>query len=95
MHSKKIIDIIPNVKSRDKFNRDRLPKDKKIPKLPSNKKDNKYIKEAKKYVEKHFKNNYGNIDNFEFPVTHSTAKKWLTNFIKKNLIILDHIKMLL
>ena len=83
MHSKKIIDIIPNVKSRDKFNRDRLPKDKKIPKLPSNKKDNIYIKEAKKYVEKHFKNNYCNIDNFEFPVTHSTAKKWLTHFIKK------------
>ena len=83
MHSKKIVDIIPNIKSRDKFNRDRLPKDKKIPSLPTNKKDNKYINEAKKYVEKNFKNNYGNIDNFEFPITHSTAKKWLTNFIKK------------
>ena len=38
---------------------------------------------SKKYVEKHFKNNYGNTDNFIFPVTHKTVNKWYDDFIKK------------
>ena len=83
MFGKKIIDIIPNIKSQDKQNREKIPKNISIPKIPSNKntKDNKYIKEAKDYVEKNFKNNYGNVDNFQFPISHSLAKKWLDKFL--------------
>lgn len=80
---KKIINVIPNVKSQDKENRKKLPKHIKIPKIPSNKKDKKYIEEAKIYIEKNFKNNYGNTDNFMFPVSHSTTKDWFENFVKK------------
>jgi len=83
MWGKKKINIIPLVKSQDKKNRKKLPKDIIIPRIPSNVRDQKYINEAKQYVDKHFKNNYGNTDNFLFPVTHKTANKWFENFIKK------------
>ena len=83
MWSKKRLDILPGVKSQDKNNRKRLPKGKKIPSLPTNKSDDKYINEAKKYVEKNFKDNYGNTDNFIYPISHTTAKKWLKNFVDK------------
>ena len=36
MWGKEIADIIPGVKSLDKVNRKRMPKDMKVPKLPSN-----------------------------------------------------------
>lgn len=84
---KEINNIIPDIKSQDKENRKKLPKNITIPKLPSNKsvKDKKYIDEAIKYVEKNFKNNYGNTDNFAFPISHSTANKWFKNFLEKKL----------
>lgn len=82
MWSKKQLNIIPNVKSQDQYNRDKLPKNIKIPKIASNKTDFKYIKSASTYINKNFKSNYGNIDNFIFPVTHKTAKSWLKHFIK-------------
>ena len=53
MNGKKIIDVIPDVKSQDKKNRERMPKNLVVPDLPSVKED-KYMKEAKSYVEKHF-----------------------------------------
>jgi deoxyribodipyrimidine photolyase-related protein len=89
MWSKKQLSIIPNVVSQDKLNRQTL-KNKhnvlsKIPKLPSNKKDTKYINDAKKYINKHFNKNYGNLDNFIFPISHNTAKKFLKEFIKNKL----------
>lgn len=83
MWGKKINDIIPNVKSKDKDNRKKLPKNIKIPPLPPNKSDKDYINEAVKYVNKHFNKNYGNTKNFLFPVTHKTAEKWLSNFLSK------------
>jgi len=83
MWSKKQLDILPNVKSQDKENRKTMPKTVKIPPVPSNKKDAPYIQEATTYVNKHFPKNYGNVDNFIYPVSHSVAKKWLDNFIKK------------
>ena len=60
----KKIDVIPKIKSQDKSNRKKMPNDIKIPNLPSNKKDLKYIQEAIKYVDKYFPNNYGNTENF-------------------------------
>jgi len=83
MWSKKQLDIYPTLKSKDAMNRDRYKDDIKIPNLPSNKTDQKYIKSAVTYVKKHFPKNYGNTDNFIYPVTHSTARKWLKNFIAK------------
>ena len=82
MWGKKIVDIIPNIKSTDRENRNKLDKNVKIPKVPSNKSDKQYIDEAIKYVNKNFSKNYGNTENFIFPITHNTAKKWLGNFIK-------------
>lgn len=85
MWSKNELDILPKVKSKDKYNRNNIPDNIKLPKILSNKKDNKYISIGKKFVEKEFNNNYGNTDNFIFPLTHDTAKKWLKHFIKVKL----------
>ena len=82
MWSKKELDILPGVKSKDKNNRKKLPKGLKIPDIPKNK-ENKYVIEAIKYVNKHFKSNYGNCENFIYPIDHITANKWLNDFIKK------------
>ena len=57
---KKELDIYPSLKSVDKMNRDRFNNKVKIPKLPSNTSDSKYIKEAITYVNSNFQNNYGN-----------------------------------
>jgi len=85
MYGKKVINVIPNIKSMDKENRNNMPKTVKIPKIPDNVKDSEYIDEAKKYVNKYFPNNYGNVDNFIYPVTHKTAKNWLRDFVEKRL----------
>ena len=83
MWSKKELDIYPTLKSKDSMNRERYKDDIDIPKIPSNKTDMKYIKPAIAYVKKHFSKNYGNTDNFIYPVTHLTSKKWLKNFISE------------
>ena len=85
MFGKKINDIIPTVKSQDKQNRQKMPKSIKPPPLPSNKntKDNKFIAEAQQYVTKHFGKNYGTVDNFQYPISHNQAEKWLQNFFQK------------
>lgn len=84
MWSKKILNILPDIKSQDIHNRSPLPSNV-ITKqnIPSNKSDSKYITEGIKYVTTHdvFKDNYGNCDNFIWPLTHQTAKKWLNHFI--------------
>lgn len=82
---KKQIKILENVKSTDKQNRKKLKDNIKIPKVKNNVKDKKYINYGIKYTKKYFKNNYGNYDNFIFPLTHKTAKKLLNNFIKSKL----------
>ena len=83
MWSKEKTGILPGVKSQDKQNRKTMPKGVKIPKPPTNKKDEPYIKEAIAYVKKFFPRNYGDVEDFMFPVTHTTAKKWLVDFMKK------------
>ena len=45
---------------------------------------NEYVKEAKKYVEKNFKNNHGS-DNYYLPIDFKGAKKHFENFLKKRL----------
>ena len=69
----------------DKMNRE-IYKKTIIPKNPKIRKTDKYyIKEAIVYINKHFPNNYGNTDNFNYPVTHNTAITWLKHFIKHKL----------
>lgn len=82
MWGKKQLNIIPKVKSQDKENRSSFPKNIKIPKIPSNDLDHKYVQDGIKFVTKNFAKNYGNTDNFIFPLSHKTAKKWLKYFIK-------------
>ena len=83
---KSIVDILPNVKSKDKYNRQKMPKNISIPKLPTIlKSDKKYIEESKKYIEKHFANNCGNCEHFIYPISHKSAEKWKLDFFKKKL----------
>lgn len=87
MFGKSEINVIPNVKSKDKDNRKSLTKEqlkkKRIPKIPNlSIHDIRYISKAARSVEKKFKNNIGTTFDFMYPVTHSTAKKWLRHFIK-------------
>lgn len=80
--AKKRLNLYPELKSLDKMNR-MTYKDSNIPPIPSiSSIDKKYIDEAIKYVNKYFKNNYGSTDNFNYPITHKTARKWLEHFIK-------------
>ena len=81
MTVKKWLNILPKVKSQDKQNRKSLPKNISIPNVPSNKTDQKYIKLGIRYVKKFFPNNPGTTEDFIFPVTHNTSKKWLKDFI--------------
>jgi len=83
--SKKEVDILPGVKSKDKENRDTITSKTRIPKKPSNRGDKKYIDEAVRYVNIHFKKNYGKAEGMSFPVTHRTAKSFLKSFIEKKL----------
>ena len=81
-----ILGSLTDMKSRDKYNRQKMPKDIPIPKLPSyNGSYHKIIKSAGKYIEKHFPNNCGNIDKFIYPIDFETADLWLQDFILNRL----------
>ena len=84
MWSKKKLDIMPKIKSQDKFNRQSMPKDIDIPDIPGTK-SKKYVKDAVKYIEQHFPDNYGNTKNFIFPVTHDDALNWFHTFVTDKL----------
>lgn len=43
---------------------------------------NKYVERAVDFVEKNYGNNYGDVDDFYYPIDHKQAKKWFKNFIK-------------
>ena len=66
----------------DAENRVKFPKKEIVPKMPSSL-NNAYIVEAKKYVEKHFSNNYGTINNHHlFVIDFNEAEKWLEEFLQ-------------
>lgn len=81
---KERINFLIDVDSTDKDNRKTFDNSIKLNKLPKFK-NNKFIKDAAKYVDDNFKNNIGNTDNFIFPITHNNAIIWLNHFINKNL----------
>jgi deoxyribodipyrimidine photolyase-related protein len=78
---KKELKLLEDEKSYDKENRKALPKNIYIPPLPKNDNDSKYVIDAKKYVNDNFKNNYGDVDNFIFPISFETSEKWFDNFL--------------
>ncbi len=69
----------------DSDNRLPLPKDHKVPKTINQIKLDKHKKEAIKYVNTHFENNYGSLDNFIYPIDNIGAKKWFTKFLNQRL----------
>jgi deoxyribodipyrimidine photolyase-related protein len=75
--------IIKN-KTYDKENREPFPPNQKevfVIKITNN----KYVDEAKKYVNKYFKDNWGDTNHFIYPITHIEAKKWLIDFVKNRI----------
>jgi deoxyribodipyrimidine photolyase-related protein len=66
----------------DSENRKSIPKDLNIPKLLSLRANKKFIDEAKKYVNSNFKDNPGSNENFYFPISPASSKKWLEDFLK-------------
>jgi deoxyribodipyrimidine photolyase-related protein len=84
MWSKKKINVLSDIKSTDKDNRHKFPKNLNLPKLPNNKKkDIKYIKESINYINNNFNTNYGNTDNFIYPISHNSANNFLSIFLKE------------
>lgn len=79
-------DLIPakyiKMKSQDKLNRDKLTSDVKLPRQYKAKSPPKSVIS---YVNKYFKNNYGNTSNFIWPYTHSQANSQLGNFLKNKI----------
>ena len=73
-----------DVGSTDKNNRDKFDNSVELNELPKFR-NHKYIAEAIKYVNNHFKNNIGNTANFVFPISHKNAITWLNHFINNNL----------
>lgn len=67
--------------SYDADNRAKFPA-KEIPPVIKPASSNQYVEEAQQYVQKNYANNYGQIDEFIFPVTHEDATIWLDTFIK-------------
>jgi deoxyribodipyrimidine photolyase-related protein len=65
----------------DSENRSKLPKN-----LDINENlsiiDNTYTCESIKYINKHFPNNYGSLDNFIYPIDHESTLKHLKKFLK-------------
>ena len=74
---------INNTWSFDKENRNKYDKNYEEDKIKIY--NNSYIKEAKDYVIKNFNNNFGNIDNFYYPITFDDVSNHLKIFIKNRL----------
>ena len=64
----------------DADNRLKFPKTAKVPVVTAAT-GNSYLKEAKKYVAENYGTNYGEPDNFIYPVTFEGAEKWLDEFL--------------
>lgn len=70
--------------SYDPDNRKKFPKKIEIPEVKKIK-ENKWVKEAKEYIEKYFPKNYGEIKLFNYPTTHEEAEDHLRQFLKERL----------
>ena len=82
---KKEIDLIPEVTSQDKQNRQRAPAGTVYPPLPSNRADRRYVDAAATWVDAHFPENYGHTADFSYPISHRTARGFLRAFLEERL----------
>ena len=66
----------------DAENREKFPKTEKVPslKMPP---ENNWVKEAAEYVNQQFPDNYGETDDFIFPVNRPDSLQWLNEFLEK------------
>ncbi len=64
----------------DTDNRKKLPAGIKLP-MTYTPAENKWVAEAKKYVNQHFSDNYGELNSFHFPITFAEAEKALEDFL--------------
>jgi deoxyribodipyrimidine photolyase-related protein len=65
----------------DADNRSKFPAKEIVPMI-NFPKENNFVKEAKEYVSKNFGKNYGNIDDFIYPINFEEAESWLQDFLK-------------
>ena len=70
----------------DADNRKKVPKGTPIQKY-KHPTENKYIAEAKDYVARNFKSNYGDINSFYYPITHQKAEEHLDQFIQERFVL--------
>jgi deoxyribodipyrimidine photolyase-related protein len=68
----------------DKQNRIPYSKSVDVPDQTFKKHDNEYVKEAKRYIDKYFKNNIGETD-YYLPIDHDGTKKHFKKFLKEKL----------
>jgi deoxyribodipyrimidine photolyase-related protein len=67
----------------DVKNRKKIPKNLELPQLPHiNMDSNKYVQEAKTYVEDLFPDNPGELDEFFYPIDYESAWKWFQTFLE-------------
>jgi len=96
MFAKKKLDIMPNIKSKDKYNRKTIPKEKikDIPppyKIKLNKTEKSILNSSILYVKKFFNKNVGpewkniNSNSWNIPLTYLHAKSVFKYFIKNKL----------
>ena len=78
---KKKLNILKGEKSFDTENRKKIPKGLSIPSLDKIKED-KYIKEAKKYIQKYFPKNHGSLE-LKYPISRKESEKWFQHFLEK------------
>jgi len=75
---------IGNKYSYDTENRNNITKDVKIPKIKAIKKD-KYYHDAKQYIDKHFESNYGETEEWIYPIDTKNAIKFFDRFMKERI----------
>lgn len=69
----------------DEENRERMPKDKTLPKMPREN-SSTHVTAARAYVDEHFPDNPGSTEDFFYPVTRRQALSWLDDFFVQRFI---------
>jgi deoxyribodipyrimidine photolyase-related protein len=72
----------------DSENRKKLPNNIDVPEIintNNTNNNNSYIVEAIDYINNNFKDNYGSLDNFIYPIEYNSSIDWLDNFLNKKL----------
>ncbi|MBX7065840.1 MAG: cryptochrome/photolyase family protein [Parachlamydiales bacterium] len=70
--------------SYDVENRKKAPKTLQFPEMPRASKS-KFVDEAIAYVKKKYRKHPGEVEGFEYPISHSDAERFLENFLKNRL----------